>query len=163
MSAGVNAIARKELVLKEWQEIENLVEAEAVEAKAQEKSEAEQVDAGSSGSAGAAAVAAGSEQTLKNDMIILDNLAKEHVRAYVKLLLEPTFIEGVTLAVTQSSVSTLHGQEQRNVLMISLSVDSPGNVAGGVLNRRPPVECDVLRKLVQGALLGRGGQRESDQ
>ena len=163
MSAGVDAVAQKEPVLKEWQEIKNLVEAEAAEAKAQEKSEAEQVDAGSSGSARASAVAAGSEQTLKNDMIILDNLAKEHVRAYVKLLPEPTSIEGVTLAVKQSSVSTLHGQEQRNVFMISLSVDSLGEVAGRVLHRRPPVEFDVLRKLVQGALLGRGGQRESDE
>ena len=123
LSGGVDAIAQKEPVLKEWQETKNLVEAEAAEAKTQEKSEAEQVDAGSSGSAGASAVATGSEQTLKNDMIILDNLAKEHVRAYVKLLPEPTSIEGVTLAVRQSSVSTLHGQEQRNVFMISLSVD----------------------------------------
>ena len=90
------------------------MEAEALEAKAQDNSEAEQVDVGSSGSAGAAAVAAGSEQTLKNDIIFLDNLAKEHVRAYIKVLPEPTSIEGVTLAVKQSSVSTLHGQEQRN-------------------------------------------------
>ena len=52
MSAGVDAVAQKEPVLKEWQEIKNLVEAEAAEAKAQEKSEAEQVDVGSSGSAG---------------------------------------------------------------------------------------------------------------
>ena len=108
-------------------------------------------------------MAAGSEQTLKNDMILLDNLAKEHVRAYVKLLPEPTSTEGVTLAVKQSSVSTLHGQERRNACMISLSVDSLGEVAGRVLHRRPPVEFDVLRKLVQGALLGRGGQRESDE
>ena len=115
MSAGVDAVAQKEPVLKEWQEIKNLVEAESVEAKTHEQSEAEQVDAGSSGSAGASAVAAGSEQTLKNDMIILDNLAKEHVRAYIKVLLEPTSIEGITLAVKQSSASTLHGQEQRNV------------------------------------------------
>ena len=47
--------------------------------------------------------------------------------------------------------------------MISLSVDSLGEVAGRVLHRRPPVEFDVLRKLVQGALLGRGGRRESDE
>ena len=47
--------------------------------------------------------------------------------------------------------------------MISLSVDSLGEVAGRVLHRRPPVEFDVLRKLVPGALLGRGGQRKSDE
>ena len=87
VSAGVDAVAQKEPVLKEWQEIKNLVEADSVEANAQEKSEAAQVDAGSSGSAGASAVAARSEHTLKNNMVFLDNLAKEHVRAYVKLRL----------------------------------------------------------------------------
>ena len=89
-------------------------------------------------------------------------MAKD-VRAYVKLLPEPTTIEGVKLAVRQSSVSTIHGQERRNVFMIALSVDSLGEVAGRVTHRRPPVELDVLRKLVQGALLGRGGHRESDE
>jgi hypothetical protein len=47
--------------------------------------------------------------------------------------------------------------------MVALSVYSLGDVAGRVTHRRPPVELDVLRKLVQGALLGRGGHRESDE
>ena len=81
----------------------------------------------------------------------LDNLAKEHVRAYVKLLPEPTTIEGVKLAVRQSSASTIHGQERRNIFMIALSVDSLGEVAGRATHRRPQVELDVLRKLVRGA------------
>ena len=79
----------------------------------------------------------------------LDNLAKGHVRAYVKLLPEPTTIEGVKLAVSQSSASTIHGQERRNVCMIELSVDSFGEVAGRATHWRPPVEFDVLKKLVQ--------------
>ena len=82
----------------------------------------------------------------------MDKLAKEHARAYVKLTPEPTTIEGVKLAVSQSSASTVHGQERRNVFMIALSVDSLGEVAGRVTHRRPPVEFDVLKKLVQGAL-----------
>ena len=79
----------------------------------------------------------------------MDNLAKEHVRAYVKLLPEPTTIEGAEFAVRQSSASAIHGQERRNVFMISLSVVSLGEVAGRVTHRRPPVEFDVLKKLVQ--------------
>ncbi|MFM7989240.1 MAG: hypothetical protein ACKPKO_58995, partial [Candidatus Fonsibacter sp.] len=59
-----------------------------------------------------------------------DNLAKAHVRAYVKLLPEPTTIEGVVMAVSQSSVSTVHGQERRNVFKIALRVDSLGEVGG---------------------------------
>ena len=79
----------------------------------------------------------------------MDNLAKEHVRAYVTLLLEPTTIEGVKLAARQSSVPTAHGQERRNVCMIALTVDSLGEVAGRVAHRRPTVEFGVLKKLVQ--------------
>ncbi len=92
-----------------------------------------------------------------------DTLAKAHTRVYVKLLPEPTAIEGVKLAVRQSSVSTIHGQERRNVYMIALSVDGHSEVAGRATHRRPPVEFDVLKKFVQGALLGREGHRESDK
>ena len=87
----------------------------------------------------------------KNQERFLDILAKEHVRAYVKRLPDPTTIEGVKLAVSQSSVSTIHGQERRNVFMIALSVGSLAEVAGRVAHRRPPVEFDVLKKLVQGS------------
>ncbi len=81
--------------------------------------------------------------------MLLDNLAKKRARAYVKLLPEPTTIDGVNLATIQSSASTIHGQERRNVFTITLSVDSLGEVAGRVTHRRPPVEFDVLKKLVQ--------------
>ena len=116
----------------------------------------------SSVSAGASKTACA--EACKNQESCLDkNLAKEHARADVKLLPEPTTIEGVKLAVSQSSASTIHGQERRSVCMIALSVDSLGEVAGRATHRRPPVEFDVLKKLVQGALLGRGGHRESDE
>ena len=132
----------------------------------QEKTEREQVvgdndNVGSSVSAGASAAACAKART--NQEKFLENLAKEHARAYVKLLPGPATIEGVKLAVSQSSASTIHGQERRNVFMIALSADSLGEVAGRVAHRRPPFEFDVLQKLVQGALLGRGGHRESDE
>ena len=123
LSGGVYDLAKKGLVQKEWQEVNNLVEAESVEAKAKAKIEREQVvggtwdNVGSSASAGAPA--AGSEEARKNQQVLLDNLAKEHVRAYVKLLPEPTTIDGVKLAVRQPSASTIHGQERRHVFMIA--------------------------------------------
>ena len=143
------------------------MEAESLEAKSQEKTERGQVaggtrdNVGSSGSAGASATTY--EEACQNQEGLFDNLDKEHVRAYVKLLPEPTTIEGVKLAASQSSVSTIRGQERRNVCMTALSVDSLGEVAGRTTRRRPPVEFDVLKKLVHGALLGRGGYRESDE
>ena len=85
------------------------------------------------------------------------------MRAYVKLLPEPTTIEGAKLAVSQPSVSTIHGQGRRNVFMIDLRVYNLGEVVGRVVHRRPPVEFDVWKKLVQGALLGRGDHRELNE
>ena len=85
------------------------------------------------------------------------------MRAYVKLLPELTTTKGVNEAVSQSSVSSIHGQERRNVFIIALSVDNLGEVAGRVTHRRPPNEFNVLKPLVQRALLGREGQRESDE
>ena len=79
----------------------------------------------------------------------MDKFAQAQARAYVKLLPEPTTIEGAKLAVSQSSASTIRGQERRNVFMITLSVDNLGEVAGRVTHRRPPVAFDVLKKPAQ--------------
>ena len=80
----------------EWQDAKNLVDAESLGASAQEKTEREHVvgdneDYGSSGSAGASA--ATYEEACKKQERLLDNLAKDQVLAYDKLLPEPTAIE----------------------------------------------------------------------
>ena len=133
LNGGLDACVEKDSAQKEWQDVKNLVDAESAEASSQEKTECEQVvgdndNAGSSGSAGASA--ATYENACKNQGRFLDNFAKEHVRAHVKLLPEPTTFEGVKLAVSQSSLSTIQGQERGNACMISLRVDSLGEVAG---------------------------------
>ena len=133
LNGGVDDLVEKDPVQKEWQDVKNQVDAESVEANAQEKTECKQnasdtVNSASPVSAGASTTACA--EACNNQERFLDNLAKEHVRAYVKLLPEPTTIEGVKLAVSQSSVSTINGQERRNVFMVALSVDSLGEVAG---------------------------------
>ena len=92
--------------------VTKLVDAGSAEANDQENIECEQVvgdndKVGSSVSAGASTTACA--KACKNQERFPNNLAKEHVRAYVKLPPEPTTIEGVKLAVSQSSVSTIHG------------------------------------------------------
>ena len=64
-----------------------LVEAESLEANAQDNNKCEQYvgdNAGSAVSAGASTTACA--EACKNQERFSDNLAKEHVRAYVKLL-----------------------------------------------------------------------------
>ena len=109
------------------------MDAEPLEANAQEQTDCGQAvgdtdNAGSLVSAGASTTECA--EACKNQGRFLGNWAKEHVRAYVKLLPDPTAIEGVELAVSQSNASTTHGYEWRNVFMIALSVDSFGGVAG---------------------------------
>jgi len=156
-------------VQKEWQDVKQVLEQEVVEAKAMEQAEAARTtgggtDVGSSGATAGSVSGAGCSASAGASAEFIDNLAKEHVRAYVKLVQEPATTAGVELAVKQSSLCTIHGQERRNVFMIVLSTDNLAEVAGRAPHRRPPIEFSDLKKLVQGALLGRGGTRgESDE
>ena len=154
----------KDPVKKEWQEVQTLVEAEAVETKAQEKLTQTAVEDGSDGSsalAGASLAENSSAATTSADF--LDKVAREHVRAYVKLMVEPTTVEGVEQAVRQSTLTGIRGQERRSAFMITLNADNLSEVAGRAPHRRPPVEFELVKKLVQGALLGRGGIRNVDE
>ncbi|MFM7982993.1 MAG: hypothetical protein ACKPKO_27085 [Candidatus Fonsibacter sp.] len=82
MNREVDALVEKGPVQKEWQDEQSPVEAESVEANAQEKTERDQVvgdydnNAGSSGSAKASTTT-----TWQNQERCVDNLANEHVRA----------------------------------------------------------------------------------
>ena len=116
LNGGINDLVEKDPVHKEWLDVKNLVDAESEEANARAKTECEQAcgdtdNAGSSVSAGASAAAC--SEACQNQEMFLDNLAKEHVRAYVKLRPEPTTIEGVKLAARQRSALTTIGQEWR--------------------------------------------------
>ena len=151
---------------KEWQDVKQVLEQEVVEAKAMEQAEAARTtgggtDVGSSGATAGSVSGAGCSASAGASAEFIDNLAKEHVRAYVKLVQEPATTAGVELAVKQSSLCTIHGQERRNVFMIVLSTDNLAEVAGRAPHRRPPIEFSDLKKLVHGALLGRGGTRVS--
>ena len=95
LNGGVDALVERTLCRNSGRMRKNLVDAESVEANAHKKTEYEQVagdndNAGSSGSAGASSTAHAT--ACKNQKRFLDNLAKQHVRAYVKLLPEPTTI-----------------------------------------------------------------------
>ena len=75
------------------------VDPDSAEANAQAKTECEHVVGDDDKNAGSSESAAASTTTsCNNQERLLDNLAKEHVLAYVKLLPEPTTIEGVKLA-----------------------------------------------------------------
>ena len=80
LNGGVYDLVEKDI---SWQDVKNLVDAESLEANAQNNAEYEQAvghNAGSSVSAGASAAACA--EAFNNQERFLGNLAKEHVRAY---------------------------------------------------------------------------------
>ena len=131
--------------------------AESLEAKAQGQALLSGDTTGAAALTGSSASAGASVDC--DDAATLEKLAKEYARAYVKLLQEPGTVDGVELAVSQSGLKNTRGQERRSVFMTMLSADSLGESAGRAPYRRAPVESAVLRKLVHGAVLGRGGRR----
>ena len=133
LHGGVDDLVEKCPVKNEWQDEKNLIDAESLEANAQEKTECEQVagdndNAGSSGSAGASTSACADARA--NHEMFLINLAKDHARAYYTLLPEPTTIEGAKLAVSQSSASTTHVQVIRNVFHEGIECREPRRGGG---------------------------------
>ena len=159
VSGGVDAVMEREPVLKEWQQVKALLEAESLEAKAQEQALLSSDTMMGAAALTGSSVPAGASVDCDDAAAILERLAKEHVRAYVKLLQEPSTMEGVVLAVSQSGLKNTRGQERRSVFMTMLSADSLGESASRGPHRRAPVESAVLRKLVHGAVVGRGGHR----
>ena len=99
VSGGVDAVLEREPVLKEWQQVKAFVEAESLEAKAQDH--ALSGDTMSLGAAALTGSSASAGASVDCDDASLERMAKEHVRAYVKLLQEPGTLDGVELAVSQ--------------------------------------------------------------
>ena len=90
MSGGVDALAEKDLVQKEWRDAKSLVEAEAVEAEAQEKTEREPGGGGggsrdNAGSLAATWASASFVASAGAQQILIDNLAKAQVLSLIHI------------------------------------------------------------------------------
>ena len=109
VSGGVDAVMERDPMLKEWQQVKALVEAESLEAKAQDH--ALSGDTMSLGAAALTGSSASAGASVDCDDASLERMAKEHVRAYVKLLQEPGTVDGVELAVSQSGLKRTPADE----------------------------------------------------
>ena len=110
VSGGVDAVLEREPVLKEWQQVKAFVEAESLEAKAQDHAlSGDTMSLGAAALTGSSASAGASVDC--DDAATMEKLAKEHVRAYVKLLQEPGTVDGVELAVSQSGLKRTPADE----------------------------------------------------
>eukprot|EP00435_Cladocopium_sp_Y103_P040722 s2841_g11.t1 len=96
------------------------------------------------------------------------SVANQAVRTYVTLCPEPKTLSGVVQAVAQSNVKNIAGTQGESSVVLWLDMDSLGESQGPgqqpLLRKKFNVEQVLMRKLIQGAMLGRGAQRrENDE
>ena len=90
-------------------------------------------------------------------------VGNQAVRTYVSLVPEPKTIQGVETAVGQSSLREIIGCAGASSVLSWLDLDSVGESQGPgqqpLLRKKYTMDTTVLKKLVQGALMGRGAQK----
>ena len=96
------------------------------------------------------------------------SVANHTVRTYVTLHPEPKTLQGVVSAVAQSKLKDLSGLSGQDCVLTFLDLDSLGESQGpggqAHLRKKFLADSALIRKLVQGSMLGRGSQRrENDE
>lgn len=96
------------------------------------------------------------------------SVANQIVRTYITLQPEPKTQAGVVPAVAQSKLKDIAGQGGQDCVLTFLDLDSCGESQGPgmqpLLRKKFTVDTVLMRKLVQGSMLGRGSQkRENDE
>ena len=90
-------------------------------------------------------------------------VANQAVRTYVSLVPEPKTLQGVESAVAQSSLKDISGCQGVSSVLLWLDLDSVGESQGPgqqpLLRKKYTMDTNMLKKLVQGALMGRGAQK----
>lgn len=162
--ATAEHVFEQEVVKEQWQVVTNELQKEAEERKAnaaqdhEEESETE-------------------EQVLltvrKNPSTFPLHTAKywqavanQCVRTYVTLLVEPRTTDGVVTLVAQSPLKNINGTQGQDSVLTFLDMDNLGESQGPgaqpLLRKKYNVEQQLLRKLIHGAMLGRGSQNRGN-
>ena len=94
-------------------------------------------------------------------------VANQVTRTYCSIQVEPKSLDGVASAVQQSTAKDIRGVVGENSVLIHLDVDLLGETIGPncqeSLRKKFQPDIGLMRKLVQGALLGRGAQRRTEE
>ena len=167
---GPEAVMEHELVKEQFDKILATLQNEEAERKATEES-----IAGLSTAQGGVSDAAdelellrkppsqhseGSEQYWKS----VGNMT---VRTYCTLQVEPKTLEGMISIVSQSPLREFQGEGGKSCVMTHLDCDALGESLGPgqrpLLWKKFVPESTLLKRLVQGSMIGRNGQRKGDE
>ncbi len=89
------------------------------------------------------------------------SVANMFLRTYVSFVAEPSTPGHLATMVRQSSLQAIRGEDGKSSVLILLDIDllqEPANRP----ERKPPAHESLIRKLVHGALIGRGAPKQND-
>lgn len=94
------------------------------------------------------------------------SVANQTVRTYITVHPEPKTTDGVLSAVAQSSLKDIAGTQGESCVLTFLDLDALGESQGPgmqpLLRKKFNVETALMRKLIQGSMLGRGSQKREN-
>lgn len=94
-------------------------------------------------------------------------VANQVTRTYCTIQVEPKSLDAVASAVQQCTAKDIRGVVGENSVLIHVDVDLLGETIGPncqeLLRKKFQPDIGLMRKLVQGALLGRGAQRRTEE
>ena len=91
-----------------------------------------------------------------------DAFGAQFVRQYVQLHVEPETAQRLAAIIGSSNLSTVKGVEGKSSVLVLYDIDLEAEALNRPQDRKPPHNDECYKKLVQGAMLGRGGQLNKD-
>lgn len=167
-SGVVEAVLEHESVKELWDQVLATLQNEDAERKAAEKLQVTASDGD------AADLAEELEQVRKPPSQHSEGSEKywkavgnQTVRTYCTFAVEPKTLDGVIGLVSQSPLREFSGEEGKSSVLTHLDMDGLGESIGPgqrpLLRKKFNAELSLLKKLVHGAMIGRGGQRKDDE
>ena len=88
--------------------------------------------------------------------------AAQLIRQYVKLVPEGTTAQGVASLIEDSHLKEICGTEGRNCVIVNYEADVASEAFARPGECKPPRDAGDYKLLIQGALAGRGAQKNKD-
>jgi len=85
--------------------------------------------------------------------------AAQLLRQYIKLIPEPKTVGAIAQAIEDSHLRDVRGTENRNCVIINFEADVASESACRPSERKAPHDESPYKNLIQGALQGRGAQK----
>ncbi len=162
-SSNPEEVVDYESIKNTWEEVKLVLRDEEVERKAKqvEEKKAQEGDGEADSSDSLAALRKGPENFAENSLPYWRSIANTHLRTYVSLYVEPTGQNALSTMVDQSALKDLVGVDGKSCVAIFLDVDHLQEAAARA-ERKVPLTEGRMRRLIHGALIGRGAQKKMD-